>query len=353
MKFGVRECANIVFRAKQETVIGTNKFHVGQPVLYIDTATASTLEQQSASVYAQGGRGNARLIGWEGDKTITFTLTDALISPVSLAMLSGAGLVKEGDTGVHVHATTRATMTMSGTDGIIDLTDALRTFGRIDADAGNDRVTVDAGDDAPIFIILTEDDGSITGNLVTATTASNAASGSKGIKFEWQENGKGILTIPTPKLNGTTEISQSQNVMVDYYVIKNAAKVSEIQITPADFAGYYYVEADTLFRAQASGIDMPANLTFPNVKVQSGFTISMSGTGDPSTFDFTMDAFPGYTYFDKNKQVLCVIQVVEDSEAATSEGHSVMLNNDAKEHKNIFKDDSDIGQPMGLNYENE
>jgi len=353
MKFGVRECANIVFRAKQETTIGTNKFHVGQPVLYIDTATTSSMEQASTSVYAQGGRGNARLIAWEGDKTLTFTVTDALISPVSLAMLSGAGLVKEGATGVHVHATTRATMTMSGTDGIIDLTDALRAFGRIDADAGDQRVSVDAGDDAPIFIILTEDDGSITGNLVTSTTASNAAPGSKGINFEWKEDGKGILTIPSPKLNEKTEISTAQNVMVDYYVIKNPAKVSEIQITAADFAGYYYVEADTLFRAQATGIDMPANLTFPNVKVQSGFTISMSGTGDPSTFDFTMDAFPGYTYFDKSKEVLCVIQVVEDSKAAASEGHSVMLNNDAKEHKNIFKDDSDIGQPMGLVYENE
>ena len=351
MKFGVRECANIVFRAKQETTIGTNKFHVGQPVLYIDTATTSSMEQASSTVYAQGGRGNARLIAWEGDKTLTFTVTDALISPVSLAMLSGAGLVKEGANGVHVHATTRATMTISGTDGIIDLTDALRAFGRIDADAGNQRVSVDAGDDAPIFVILTEDDGSITGDLVTSTTASNAATGAKGIKFEWQENGKGILTIPSPKLNGETEISTAQNVMVDYYVIKNPAKVSEIQITAADFAGYYYVEADTLFRAQATGIDMPANLTFPNVKVQSGFTISMSGTGDPSTFDFTMDAFPGYTYFDKSKEVLCVIQVVEDSKEATSEGHSVMLNNDAKEHKKIFKDDSDIGQPVGLTYD--
>ena len=48
------------------------------------------MEQASSSVYAQGGRGNARLIAWEGDKTLTFTVTDALISPVSLSMLSGA-----------------------------------------------------------------------------------------------------------------------------------------------------------------------------------------------------------------------------------------------------------------------
>jgi len=92
---------------------------------------------------------------------------------------------------------------------------------------------------------------------------------------------------------------------------------------------------------------MPANLTFPNVKVQSGFTITMAGTGDPSTFDFTMDAFPGYTYFDKSKQVLCVIQVVEDSLAATATGHSVMLETDAKEHPDILAGDSDLYEPQG------
>ena len=346
MKFGVRECANIVFRAKQETTIGTNKFHVGQPVLYIDTATASSMEQASSTVYAQGGRGNARLIAWEGDKTLTFTLTDALISPVSLAMLSGAGLVKEAGKNVHVHATTRATMTIKGTGntavGTIDLTDALRTFGPV---TGANQILVDAGIDAPIFIIKTEDDGSITGDIVTGTDTTGTGAAT-GISFAYDgTTGRGEIKVNVPKLNNETAINESMNVMVDYYVIKKAETVSEIQITAADFAGYYYVEADTLFRAQATGIDMPANLTFPNVKVQSGFTITMAGTGDPSTFDFTMDAFPGYTYFDKSKEVLCVIQVVEDSNAATSEGHSVMLSNDVREHLDPLTGDSYSGVP--------
>lgn len=338
MKFGVRECANIVFRAKQKTQIGTNTFNVGQPVLYIDTATASSMEQASTTVYAQGGRGNARLIAWEGDKTLTFTLTDALISPVSLAMLSGAGLVKEGADGVHVHATTRATMEIKNGNGEIELIDALRTFGPV---TGEDKVMVDAGSDAPIFIIKTEDDGSITGDIVTSAS---------DITFAYSQDGKSAkLTIPSPLLNNTGDtLTQGMNVMVDYYVIKNPVNVSEIQITAGDFAGYYYVEADTLFRAQATGIDMPANLTFPNVKVQSGFTISMSGTGDPSTFDFTMDAFPGYTYFDKTKEVLCVIQIVEDSEIAAKTGHTVMPKNTTVEHKDPLKYDSDIGQPTGI-----
>ena len=350
MKFGVRECANIVFRAKQETKIGTNTFHIGQPVLYIDTATTSSMEQASTSVYAQGGRGNARLIAWEGDKTLTFTVTDALISPVSLSMLSGAGLVKEAGKKVHVHATTAATMTVASGTGTIDLTDALMDFGKIyvtsaESAAGEEAITIDDGADAPLFIIRTEDDGSITSDIVTC-----AADTSGGITYsvttDTAGNKHGILTIPTPKWNDTTAITNSVNVLVDYYVIKKSETVSEIQLTAADFAGYYYVEADTLFRSQATGVDMPANLTFPNVKVQSGFTISMAGTGDPSTFDFTMDAFPGYTYFDKSKQVLCVIQVVEDSQSAAASVQSVMLKNETIEHRDVVTGDSDLYDPV-------
>lgn len=278
------------------------------------------------------GRGNPRLIAWEGDKTLTFTVTDALISPVSLSMLSGAGLVKTSDY-VHVHATTAATMKYDETaGGTIDLSDALLDFGidvkKEDADTNE---KIDVGTDAPLFIMVTEDDGSITGKLVTGSVSYN----------------KGVLTISKPKLDGK-DVTKDMNVLVDYYVNKKGDNISEIQITADDFAGYYYVEADTLFREQASGKDAPANLTFPNVKIQSNFTIAMSGTGDPSTFDFTMDAFPGYTYFDKSKKVLCVIQVVEDSAAATVEHTTVMPDNSSPlENTKIFKDSAD-SVPSGV-----
>ena len=148
----------------------------------------------------------------------------------------------------------------------------------------------------------------------------------------------------TPKLNTITckdgAAVAGKTVMVDYYVIKKSAKVSEIQIDAENFAGYYYVEADTLFRRQSDGVDMPANITLPNVKIQSNFTFSMASTGDPSTFTFTMDAFPGYTYFDKKKKVLCVIQVVEDATGSAANWDTVMPHKD-KEKIDINGDDED------------
>ena len=290
MKFGVREICNVVFRAKDAMKIGSATFKKGQPVLFMDSAKTSTLESAATSVYAQGGRGNTRLVTWEGEKTLTFTVEDALLSPVSFAMLSGAGVVKgasSGDAKVHVHMTTTTTV---GDSGKVDLTNAL---------GATDTICKTA----PIFIMEVEkDDGSLTGKIFTATIDTNA---------------KGLTITEEVPAAGTP-------IMVDYYVLKNAANVTELQIDAEKFAGYFYVEADTLFRAQKDGKDYPANITLPNVKIQSNWTFSMASTGDPSTFTFTMDAMPGYTYFDQTKKVLCVIQVVEDSNSSTAEAVSVM-----------------------------
>ena len=302
MKFGVRECANITFKATSDRYVANKLFKAGQPVLYIDSAKTSTLEGASTTVYATGGRGNTRLISWEGEKTLTFTVEDALLSPISFAMLSGAGLFSQAgvDNTVHVHMTTQTTIGAGETDGAlkIDLTNALGENEKVDATA-------------PIFIAIADTDGSITGDILDTT----------GLAVD--TNGK-IIT-------GITGGEVGKPVFVDYYITKESAKVDELQIDAEHFAGYYYVEADTLFRRQSDGVDLPANITLPNVKIQSNFTFAMASTGDPSTFTFTMDALPGYTYFDKTKKVLCVLQVINpDANETVTNGNSVMSHTDGE-----------------------
>jgi hypothetical protein len=336
MKFGVRECANMVFRAKTNMNIGKYQFKPGQPVLYIDTATTSSVEQATTTVYAQGGRGNVKLVAWEGEKTLTFTVEDALLSPISLAMLSGADLFQGSGTAdekVHFHTTSTAGMKVIGEGAsavaTIDLASVL-----------GDGEEICATNDAPIYVIFTDPDGSLTGMNIEGTVAVDSTTKQK-------------ITITGPKLVGlkfgTSDVqvdsngyivAGNYNVFVDYYLDKDATSVDELQIAADNFAGNFYVEADTLFRRKQDGVDMPANLTFPNVKIQSNFTFSLSGTGDPSTFTFTMDALPGYTYFDKSREVMCVIQVVEDQTNASKDKKPVMPHNLELEHKKDEIDDA-------------
>ena len=583
--------------------LGNQNVVKGQPVFYLDTAKTSTIEGAATTVYAEGGRGNTRLIAWEGEKTLTFTVEDALLSPTSFAMLSGAGLVK-GNENEEVHFHQTSNLIASSTDGSIDLSNALEP-----------KETVDI--DAPLFILEVDESGDLTGKMVSAnytlddtktklvlkkvsnpeliistvdqknedwseviqkpTDNTNTAAdwryalpltskqvlkitgdelknysaddyridtttgevfsrgtakypvtyksfinfnallkknidalyklgdnvtivpynlshlsinvsefpssketdavnysiptitiavetdGTPTLLEEDSENLIDVLqdaslikssissealnalaayfkdgptafagtgnnkrelvtnflivqaalqyyyysyvqeyTKPTAedksynglatnipllglrsakavfsstasnantpqlyaKVDGSDTYRANENgeylqgrglafykgletgsintkafketagkaVMVDYYVVKPADTVSELQIDAGSFAGYYYVEADTLFRRQIDGVDLPANITFPNVKIQSNFTFSMAPTGDPSTFTFTMDAMPGYTYFDKTKKVLCAIQIVDDKSKK------------AKEPKSIFTHPAGFGQ---------
>lgn len=102
-----------------------------------------------------------------------------------------------------------------------------------------------------------------------------------------------------------------RTLRVDCYAQKTTG-VTQIDIDPLDFGGNFYVEAETLFRNEETGEDLPAVMVFPNVKIQSNITLSMANSGDPSTFTFTMDAFPAYTKFDKTKKVFVSIQIVAD-----------------------------------------
>ena len=101
------------------------------------------------------------------------------------------------------------------------------------------------------------------------------------------------------------------SVIVDYYT-EHDSEAMQIEITPDKFGGNYYLEASTLFR-DTNGVDMPAEFIIPNCKIQSNFTFTMASSGDPSTFTFTMDAFPDYTRFDRSKKVLAAIQIIKDA----------------------------------------
>ena len=275
MRFGVREICDVVFKANQTGKIGSMEVVKGQPVLYIDSAKTSTIEGASTTVYATGGKGNARLISWEGEKTLTFTVEDALLSPIGFHILSGAGLfnVEDEKRTAYVHTTAIANVTGGTT---IDLSASLEDEEYIASDAN--------------IFVLPYADGSISGeplehNPITSNTSKQVT------------------------LKATTKVEQ---VFVDFY-IKKTSKVTELQIDAENFAGFYYVEASTLFRRESDGKDLPAEIVFPKVKIQSNFTFSMASSGDPSTFTFTMDAMPGYTFFNKTKKVLCAMQVIDDS----------------------------------------
>jgi len=308
MKFGVREIVDVVFKATTDGQrIGDKTFKKYQPVFKIDTATTSSLEQSTTTVYAQGGKGYTRLVAWEGEKTMTFTVTDALMSPMGLAVLTGAGLITPNKTNqAHVHVTLNKTTDATGkaTVGVDDL---------------NEEFGLDAKDYVicnTIDMFATELDGSGAGIAWFDADIDEKV----GDYTHIENNDKATFVVGTKDTSGVmTPLSAPTTVQLDFYVIMNNS-VTEVQIEPESFGGYFYVEAQTLFRREDNGKDMAAELIIPKAKVQSAFTFTMAASGDPSTFDFVMDAMPGYTRFDNTKKQMCVIQIVGTDDKAGSVG---------------------------------
>ena len=351
MKFGVREICDVVLKAKANQKVGDKIFYKGEPVIYFDTLKTSSMEGAATTVYAQGGRGNSRLVAWEGERTVTFTMEDALISPAGFMILSGAGLVSAtADKPIYVH--------------VAETTDKVYPDEATNANAfyiiASQKDVADASDnsEASIYVMPMSDDEILTEPFLGQVVASTEGLKLWGESYVAPTEGgtiEGETTTTTPKVSaaewakiqaaitehrlikvsaiqanvsaGTKAYAVNEKsyfidekgnmrvVTLDYYT-KRTSSAQQIDITPDKFGGNYYLEASTLFRA-TNGVDMPAEFIIPNCKIQSNFTFTMASSGDPSTFTFTMDAFPDYTRFDKTKKVLAAIQIISDELSGT------------------------------------
>ena len=243
------------------------------------------------------------MIAWEGEKTLTFTVEDALMSPMGLAVLTSAGLVNHSNDNIaQVHVTFEKVIPEVKTGQTepqieITLSDLQEETGLVTAKSftlceklGCYGVITGGSGKETDFVTL-----KVNSAVVTGDTA-----GTTGI----------IIADPdgdTPSLAGDDYVGKT--IIVDCY-IEMTNSIQTITIGPEDFGGYFYVEAQTLFRDEATGKDLAANVIFPKVKIQSGFTFTMAASGDPSTFNFVMDAFPGYAVDRCDKKTMCDIQII-------------------------------------------
>lgn len=290
MKYGVREICDVVFRAKAPMKLGKKQFFKDEPVIYFDTLTTSSLEGTVTTVYAQGGRGNTRLMAWDGERTVTFNMEDALISPEGLAILAGAGLIDASETDtVKVHTTENAKVTASASK--VEITLKNKPFG-----TGDETDT--------IYVFPLDTNGNIHTEPYIPTSVKKTTVSGKDIYTLVLDGG-----IQGKYSEGAlAEFINNGYALIDYYV-EYTKDVMQINITADQFGSNFYIEASTLFKDE-KGTDHPAEFIIPNGKVQSNFTFSLAASGDPSTFAFTVDAFPDYVRFDQSQKVLSAIQVL-------------------------------------------
>lgn len=218
-------------------------------------------------------------------------MEDALLSTISFAMLSGAGVINGKGTlddddarRVYIHTTYDLVVEKDGDKYVAKLTSEER-----------DNATLVVSRETPVYPTLLDEAGGQIGYLSAVTDEQITVEGdapenpikvntergdidadSRTIVFELASDNPGDA-------RQDKNIKVGQAVRIDCYTVHTEG-AQELQIDANTFAGYYYIEASTLFRDEATGKDFPAEFVIPRGKIQSNFTFSMANSGDPSEY---------------------------------------------------------------------
>lgn len=227
------------------------------------------------------------------------------MSPTSFALLSGAGIIhgkrkteKKHSDPIYVHTTYDIVVEKIGDELVAPLT----------ADDRNNAQLV-VSREAPVYPVVLDNAGSLE-NYLSAVTASQvkyvsddgasttaadiSVRGLVGGELTAQDDGsytnnatnKTIAFVLGKEQPGDsrqdTPVKVGDTVRVDVYEA-HYDEAYEMSIAADEFPGYYYIEADTLFRDEETGVDLPAEFVIPRGKVQGNFTFTMANNGDPTT----------------------------------------------------------------------
>lgn len=242
-RFATREAAESMFF----TVDESNKEHA---FLTLKTLKMTEIQNTSATVYAQGGRGNPKIVGFSGDKENSVTLQDAIFDMKSLAMLTGNEVSE-------------------------DLKDIYR----------QEELTVSLGTvtvDKEIVDVITVEALDIFGYPVE--TVEVAA-------FDGKE-----ITL--------TGIDDGTEVKVSYTTFIAAGKNKTIKVTADKFPGIFKLVVDVLVKDENNGKLYAGQFIAPRVQIEEDWSFNFSPTGDPSVLDIPIQILKAPRGYDMYEMVL-------------------------------------------------
>ena len=90
--FGIKELYEVVLKAKNHMVLGSRHLEEGEPVLYFENIKIAHISEKNAPIMARGGWLNMPQVIWEDRSEVAFTLSEGVISSISLGILLSANM---------------------------------------------------------------------------------------------------------------------------------------------------------------------------------------------------------------------------------------------------------------------
>jgi hypothetical protein len=227
----------------------------GKPLVHLDTLKTSGVENTAETIYARGGSGNAKLVGFSSNREGKITLQDAVFTNEVMALMTGNDMI----------------------------TGAKEIFKR-------EILTVSAG----LTISLSKTP--VGTPLKVAKLLTNGGDGTEFAKDTVLGAGKYTISSKTITFN-TGDVVQNDQVVV-YYKINTDATATTMKVTSNKFGGSYKVVLDCLVRDLVTKADYAAQIIIYNAKMEDNWSFSFSPDGDPAVLDIPLEMLKSPTNTD-------------------------------------------------------
>jgi hypothetical protein len=223
------------FAIKEAGIASFFDLTTGKAIVTLATLKTSGVQTTGDTVYATGGRGNAKLVGFSTNRGAKITLQDAIFDNKAIAMLTGNDLVagvKKVDKN-EIQSVTSNTLTLSKTP-----------LGAI------------------LSVYKLNPDGTNGTEYTLGTPASNAT--------DYSVAGK-VLTFNTGVANGTQ--------FKVYYQVNTASDAKSMKVSSDQFGKTFRVTLDVLVVDEFTKAAFQGQLRIPNAKFEDNFDLSFAADG--------------------------------------------------------------------------
>ena len=275
--FGIKELYEVVLKAKTPMQFGSRRLEEGEPVLYFENVNISMLSERNSPIMARGGWSNMPRVIWEDRSEVTFSLTEGVMSSISMGILLSANMT---------HKEKGISYLVSKREGPFDLD-------------SNDSFELEHMPVFPptkkVFIYEYERDvaqkkvyGEIIGKRIN------------------------VLGEEIPRIRIKDADATKQYIVDYYYEYKDEALIYLIQ--KERFNGLFTLEGKFYSKDENEGIKYTNLIYMPKVRVVSDINLRLGERADPTTSVFNIVGLPEKTD-DSDNLIVKIVRLGQDIDA--------------------------------------
>ena len=234
-RWGVREAAEATFYNIAD----------GNAIVTLKTLKMTEVQTTGETVYARGGRGNAKILGWSSNREATMTLQDAIFDNKAMAMLTG-NQVTEGIK--EIDSFHEAFVSEAGTIVLPKVQTSIVSVFLLDADGITNKTLLSA--------------------VASAPTIAQYSINTQTLTFHADNKGKRVRV---------------------YYKTNTAADAKTVKVTSDKFGGTFRLVVDVLIKDESTSQDFFGQFIVPRAKIEDDFSFNFSPDGDPSVLDIPIE----------------------------------------------------------------